>query len=248
MNVSLYQAASSLHAMDRWQELIAENLASGAVPGYKKQDFSIVAVQAGLHGAPAAGGSRGVMMTTGSPVTNFGPGESRVTNIKTDVSIDGKGFFEVQLPTGAMGYTRNGEFHIDSQGQLVTNEGYKVQGENGPLVLDLNNHNELSISASGEISQGADSKGRLRLTEFANTGLLTRLSGSYFTADNPGVGASASTTSTVRQGMVEASNLSVVTEMAKLLTAMRMFESNQKMAQIHDDRLAKTINDLGSVN
>ncbi|HXI50109.1 MAG TPA: flagellar hook basal-body protein [Candidatus Saccharimonadales bacterium] len=250
MNVSLYQAASALHAMDRWQETIAENLASSSVPGFKKQDFSFAAVQGGLHGAPASaagGASRGVLLSTGLSSTNFQPGEFRVTTNTTDVAIDGQGFFEVQLPNGAVAYTRDGEFHIDAQGQLVTKEGYRVLGDGGPVVLDLNNHTQMSISATGELSQGADLKGKLRLTQFGNLRALTRLSGGYFTADNPSA-APAPSDSTLRQGVLEASNTSVVGEMANLLSAMRTFEANQRMAQIHDDRLARTISELGNIN
>jgi flagellar basal body rod protein FlgG len=251
MNVSLYQAASALNAMDRWQETIAENLAASSVPGYKKQDFSFAAVQAGLHGAPAnaaSGATRGVLMSGGQASTNFQPGEFRVTNVKTDVAIDGKGFFEVQLPNGASAFTRDGEFHIDSQGQFVTKEGYRVLGDGGPLILDLNNYTEVSISATGEVSQGTDGKGRIKLTEFGNPRALIRISGGYFTADNPNVNASPSTASTLRQGTLESANTSVVMEMANLMTAMRTFEANQRMAQIHDDRIAKAIADLGSIS
>ena len=247
VNVSLYQAASALHAMDRWQETIAENLSSSSVPGYKKQDFSFAAVQAGLHAAPASGASRAVLMSAGQPSTNFQPGEIRVTNVPTDVAVDGKGFFEVQLPNGSTAYTRDGEFHLDSQGQLVTKEGYRVMGDGGLIALDLNNHTQLSISATGEVSQGADIKGRLRLTEFGNPHLLTRLSGGYFAADNANVAPTPSTASTLRQGALEAANTSVVMEMANLIGAMRTFEANQKMAQIHDDRIARTLSDLGNV-
>lgn len=247
MNVSLYQAASALQAMDRWQETIAENLASSSVPGYKKQEFSFAAVQAGMYPAAGSGASRAVLMSTGLASTNFQPGEFRVTNVKTDVAIDGKGFFEVQLANGTTAYTRDGEFHIDAQGQMVTKEGFRVLGDGGPLVLDLNNRTELSISATGEVSQGADVKGRLRLTEFGNPRLLQRISGGYFAADNAGAGATPSTGSTVRQGMLEAANTSVVMEMANLMSAMRTFEANQRMAQIQDDRVARTISDLGNV-
>jgi flagellar basal-body rod protein FlgF len=249
MNVSLYQAASALNAMDRWQETIAENLASSSVPGYKKQDFSFAAVQAGLH--PVAGSSassRAVLMSGGQAGTNFQPGDFRVTNVKTDVAIDGKGFFEVQLPNGSSAYTRDGEFHVDAQGQLVTKEGYRVMGDGGPILLDLNNYTELSISATGEVSQGADLKGRLKLTEFGNTKALTRLSGGYFTAENPATAAMASDASSVRQGVLEQANTSTVMEMANLMTAMRTFEANQRMAQIHDDRMAKTISELGNLS
>ena len=251
MNVSLYQAASALNAMDRWQEAISENLASSSVPGFKKHEFSFFAIQAGLHDTPGSakgGANRAVLMTSGQATTNFRPGEFRVTGVKTDVAIDGKGFFEIQLPNGTSAYTRDGEFHLDAQGQLVTKEGYRVLGDSGPLQMDLNNHAELSISAGGDVSQGADLKGRLRLTEFGNPSQLTRLSGGYFMADKPNTNPAPSTASTLRQGAVETSNTSVVLEMANLMTAMRTFEANQKMAQIHDDRIAKAINDLGNIS
>ena len=251
MNVSLYQAASALNAMDRWQETIAENLAASSVPGFKKQDFSFAAVQAGLRPVPASaasGASRDVLMATGESFTNFQPGEFRTTGVKTDLAVDGKGFFEVQLPNGSTAFTRDGEFHLNAQGQLVTKEGHTVLGDGGPIQLDLNNYAELSISATGEVSQGADLKGRIRLTEFGNPKLLTRLSGGYFIADNLNAGATPSTASTLRQGALEAANTSVVMEMANLMTAMRTFEANQRMAQIHDDRIAKAINDLGNIS
>jgi len=248
MNVSLYQAASALNAMDRWQETIAENLASASVPGFKKQDYSFAAVQAGLHPAPAAAGaSRSVLMSGGQASTNFQPGEFRITNVKTDLAVDGKGFFEVRLPNGSTAYTRDGEFHIDAQGQLVTKEGYSVQGDGGPIAFDLNNYAEPSVSATGDVSQGIDLKGRIRLIEFGNPKLLTRLSGGYLAADNPNADASPSAASTVRQGALEAANTSVVMEMANLMTAMRTFEANQRMAQIHDDRIARAINELGNI-
>jgi flagellar basal body rod protein FlgG len=248
MNVSLYQAASALNAMDRWQETIAENLASSSAPGFKKQDFSFAAVQAGLRPAPAGpGASRAVLISGGQAGTNFQPGDFRVTDVRTDLAIDGKGFFEVQLPNGATAYTRDGEFHIDAQGQIVTKEGYRVLGDGGPIALDLNNYTEPSVSASGEVSQGIDIKGRIRLTEFGNPKLLTRLSGGYFSADHPDANPSPSTASTVRQGVLESANTSVVMEMANLMTAMRTFEANQRMAQIHDDRIARAINDLGNI-
>jgi len=253
MNVSLYQAASALNAMDRWQETISENLASASVPGFKKQDFSFAAKQAGLLPGStnaAAGthqGSHALLMPSGSATTNFQPGEFRMTGVKTDVAIDGRGFFEVQLPNGQSVLTRDGEFHLSSQGQLVTKEGFTVMGDGGPIQLDPNNHTELSISASGEVSQGADSKGRLKVSDVNDTRLLTRMSGGYFMANDPDVKLTPATGASLRQGFVETGNTSVVMEMANLMTAMRTFEANQRMAQIHDERLGRAINDLGHI-
>lgn len=221
--------------MDRWQETIAENLAATSAPGFKKKEFSYAAIESALKTSGTAG-----------PGTNFAPGEIRITNVKTDVAIDGKGFFEVQMPDGSLAYTRDGEFHVDAQGQMVTKQGYKVMSDGGPIALDLNNYTELSISASGEVSQGVDLKGRLRLVEFGNTSALKRLSGSYFAATDPAANPGPSTESSVRQGALESANLSAATEMSNLMTVMRIFEANQRMAQIQDERIGRTIAELGN--
>lgn len=221
--------------MDRWQETIAENLAATSAPGFKKKEFSYAAIESAMKTNGATG-----------PGTNFAPGEIRITNVKTDVAIDGKAFFEVQMPDGSLAYTRDGEFHVDAQGQMVTKQGFKVMSDGGPVVLDLNNYTELSISASGEVSQGIDLKGRLRLVEFGNTSALKRINGSYFAATDPAANPAPSAESSVRQGALESANLSAATEMSNLITVMRIFEANQRMAQIQDERIGRTIAELGS--
>jgi flagellar basal-body rod protein FlgG len=249
MNVSLYHAASALDAHDRWQELIAENLASGAIPGFKKQELNFAAVQAGLNGSAAAaspGQVQAFSLPHGTPATNFLPGELKYTGVPTDIAIDGKAFFEVQLPNGSTGYTRDGEFHLSAQGQLVTKQGYLVLGDGGPLQLDLETSAPLSISATGEVSQGSDLKGTLRLTEFDDDRRLSRVNGSLFLATDPALTSKPSTMSTVRQGWIEGANTSAVMEMANLIAAMRTFETNQKMIQLQDDRMSKTITELGT--
>jgi flagellar basal-body rod protein FlgG len=148
------------------------------------------------------------------------------------------------LPNGTTAFTRDGEFHVSSTGQLVTKEGFTVLGDGGPIQLDLNNYTELSISATGDVSQGTELKGRVRLTEFSKPQALTRISGGYFAATSAEAGATPSTASTVRQGMLESANTSVVREMANLMVAMRTFEANQRMAQLHDDRMSRAINEL----
>ena len=177
--------------------------------------------------------------------TNFTPGGMKATGVNTDVAIDGKGFFEVQLPGGTTGYTRNGEFQINTQGQLATQEGYLVLGQGGPIQLNPRDPSPMTISAAGDISQGATSKGKLALTEFNKPELLTQLNSTYFAAQDPALQTQPAA-STIRQGYLEGSNSSGVLEMAGLMTAMRGFEANQHVIQIQDDRLGKTISDLGN--
>jgi flagellar basal body rod protein FlgG len=247
VNVSLFQAGAALDANSRWQEVIAENLASGALPGYKKQQLSMAAVQAGLMPGGVSGtqGAQTFVLPKGTTTTNFTAGGLKATGVPTDVAIDGKAFFSVQLPGGTTGYTRDGEFEVNSQGQLSTKEGYPVLGQSGPIQLNPRDPSPISISSSGDVSQGASAKGKLALAEFSNPQLLTQVNSSYFAAQNPGLQSQA-TTSTVRQGYLEGSNSSTVLEMAGLMTAMRGFEANQHVIQIQDDRLGKTIADLGN--
>ena len=245
MNVSLYQAAAAMNAQARWQELITQNLAAGSVPGYRKQEISFSAVQAGLDPTATTPGGLRYVIPAATIATNFQAGEIRPTGNLTDFAVDGPGFFEVQLPNGTRAYTRDGEFHLNAQGQLVTKQGYAVLGDNGPLQLDPNNTSPLTVSATGEVSQGDQLRGRIRLVEFNQPQSLTVLGQGYFLADKPGVLPANATASSIRQGFLEASNTSPTTEMASLITSMRMFEANQRVLQMQDDRMGRVITDLG---
>lgn len=246
MNVSLFQAAAAMSANSRWQDLIAQNLSSSSIPGFKKQDISFSAVEAGLMGAGGASGAQPAQFTLPrmDGYTNFSTGEMKLTGVKTDVAIDGGGFFEVQLPGGSSGYTRDGEFHVDAQGQLVTKSGAPVMGSGGTIQLDPNDPNPISIAANGDISQGAARKGRLKVVEFNQPQLLTQLGGGMFGAMDPKLQAGDSPRPNVRQGFLEAANTSSVTEMANMITAMRHFEVNHKMVQLQDERMGKAISEL----
>ena len=123
MDISLYQAASAMNASTHWQEVIADNLASGQIPGFKRQEMSFSAVQAGFlphsPGSHQASAQRATMPQAGA-TTNFQPGELRPTGVGTDFALQGPGFFAVQMPDGTQGYTRDGEFQLNAQGQLTT--------------------------------------------------------------------------------------------------------------------------------
>ena len=242
----MLQAAAAMNANARWQEIISENLAAGSIPGFKKQEASFDAVQAGFISPMSLEPGKPYSLARANGATNFQQGELRSTGVKTDVAIAGPGFFEVQLPNGATAYTRDGEFQINAQGQLVTKQGYQVLGEGGPIQLDQNNSSPLSISATGEISQGTDLKAKLRIHDFDRPELLTAISSGCFLADNPNLQGTPVRQPSLQQGFLEAANTSVVAEMANLITSMRGFEANQKVLQLHDERMGKAITELGN--
>lgn len=234
-----------MNANARWQEVISENLASSSIPGFKKQELDFSAVQAGvLAGQP---GTQNVVLPHAALATNFNAGELKATGSLTDVAIEGRGFFEVQLPNGAKAFTRDGEFHANAQGQLVTKEGYLVLSDGGAIQFDRNNPSPISISATGEVSQGPDEKGRLRLVDFDSPQSLVAISGGYFLSNQNALPHDVDSPA-VRQGFLEGANTSSVAEMANLISAMRTFEANQRVVQMHDDRMSRAISELGNPN
>ncbi len=249
MNVSLYQAAAALDANSRWQDAIAENLASSSIPGYKRQSVSFSSIQAGLM---ETSGTQAPDQHFGLPKDNssidFASGQLRPTGVETDVAIEGNGFFEVGLPSGSSAYTRDGEFQVNSQGALVTKQGYPVQGQGGPIQLDPRKRGVLTITADGHITEGTTPVGQLKLTDFKNRQALTHLGGGYFQANSLSAQATDATGTNVRQGFLEGANTTPVSEMVGLLGAMRSYEANQRLIQVNDDRMGQAIRDLSGAS
>ena len=247
MNVSLYQAASALNANARWQEVIAGNMASSSIPGFKKQDLSFQAVQAGMLKPTASGGiAQPISMSTPRSRINFAPGEIKRTDGNTDLAIDGNAFFEVQLPNGSSAYTRDGEFKLNAQGQLVTKQGYLVMGEGGSIQFDPNNSTVINVAPDGTISQGSERRSKIQLTEFNDPNLLKDIGGGFYLAKDPNIQATTEVKSSVRQGFLEGANTTAVAEMASLINVMRAYEANQRVIQMQDDRIGRAISELGN--
>lgn len=248
MNVSLYQAAAAMNNSSRWQEMITENLAASSVPGFKKQDISFEAVQSGLYPVRNSNNPLGSPMLLPSSVasTNFQQGDLRRNESRTSLALQGPGFFQAIGPQGKPVFTRDGEFRVDAKGQLVTKEGYAVAGDNGPIQLDTRSGDAIVIKPTGEVMQGNINRGKLAVVEFNDPNQLTRISAGYFTHPDPASVSHAATDTSVYQGFLEGANTSSVLEMASLLTAMRGFESNQRLIQMHDDRMGRAIQELGS--
>lgn len=247
MNISLYQAAAAMNNATEWQDSIAQNLAASSVPGFKKSDLSFEAIQSGLYPIGRQTDRPPMMLLPSAvPVTNFSQGELRRDDLKTNLALQGPGFFQVQLPGGTSAYTRDGQFTIDGQGQLVTKEGYPVLGDNGPILLDLKMGPEFSVNANGEVMQGNITRGKIAITEFNDLQKVSRLSAGYFKDTDPGQNAHEANNTTVRQGFLEGANTSSVVEMANMMSAMRTFESNQRLVQLHDERMSRSIQELGS--
>jgi len=249
MNVSLYQAAAAMNAQTRWQEMITENLSGGTVPGFRKQVASFADVAAATPMNMNGVSSSNFLIPVAKASTSLQQGEIRPSGNSTDFAIDGPGYFEVQLPNGNKAYTRDGEFQLNGKGQLTTKQGYLVLGNSGPVQFDPNNAAPLTVSSTGQITQAGESKGQLRLVNFSNPNQLTRTADGCLIADLPGAAPEpAGPQTTVHQGFLEAPNTSPTAEMGSLISAMRIFEANQKVLQTQDDRMGRAITDLSGTS
>jgi flagellar basal-body rod protein FlgF len=251
MNASLYQAAAGMKSTARWQEVIAENISSGYIPGFKRQNLSFKAVEAGVMAGSTTqipGGNRHFAMPASKVGIDFQPGEMRPTQGPTDLAIEGRGFFEVEMPNGRKAYTRDGEFHIDTKGQLVTKQGFAVLGDNGPIQVDPRNAEALSITQQGEVLQGNARKATMRVVDFSDYNVLQGIGGATFLCKNPDLQPNTVAKPSVQQGFVEAANVSTLREMGEMLTTLRFFEANQRVLQAQDERLGRMISEVGSPN
>jgi flagellar basal body rod protein FlgG len=245
MEVSLYQAAAAMSATAQWQDLIAENLSASSVPGSRKQEISFTDVQAGLTQAQAGSPGSSFSLTTARKVTNFQPGELHATGNPMNFALEGPGFFAIKTPTGQTGYTRDGEFQLNAGGQLVDKQGNLVLGDGRPMQFQASNPGTITVSTKGDVAQGDTIIGKLRTYEFKNPDQLTMTGSGIFTPNGPAAGLQPSSSTKVRQGYLEAANASPTTQMSSLITAMRLFEANQKVLQMQGDRMSKVISDLG---
>jgi flagellar basal body rod protein FlgG len=244
MDVSLYSAASAMNATERWQDLIAENLSASSVPGAHQRTAVFSAMPAGQA---MLGRERSVVPYASTSV-NFSQGELRATGGNMDFAVEGPGFFAVQMPDGSKGFTRDGQFKLNAQGQLVTKQGYPVMSETGLLQFDPNISAPIKVSADGQVSQGSELKGKISIVEFKTPSQLTEMGGGYYKNNVAAMLPQPPTNTKVHQGFIEQANTSPTLAMASMLTAMRMYESNEKVMQMQNDRMGRTITDLSGTN
>lgn len=249
MNIGLYQSASSLSALERWQDAVSQNITSSQVTGYRKRTVNFSTDKAGeLHLDPRArlGHDTGVSMLfpRAEGGINFEPSEAQPTRRELDVAILGEGFFEVQREDGSRAYTRNGQFRLRPDRTLVNSHGFEVMSDAGSPLTLLPGGGPVVVNPDGTVVQGDVPLGRLAIQSFADTRQLTPLDGGLFTVPE-GVEPVAVEAPVVQQGYIEGSNVAPLREMVDLVLISRAYEANQRMISSFDQRLEKALNALG---
>ena len=239
MNIGAYQGASAMKAYEKWQEVISQNIAYGSAPGFKKSDVSFDSIIGGK-----SGGASGAMPQVNSTI-NFSPGAVQHTGNQLDFSIQGNGFFRVQRANGKIGYTRDGEFHLNPDRSLVTKQGAHVLGAAGPIII-RGEGGEISVSADGTITHGKESVGKLGIVDFKDKSKLERVGDGLFAPSDANVQPETVAKPQVLNSSLESSNVSSLTEMVNLINVSRAYEASQKLLTSGDDTEDKAIQTLGS--
>lgn len=172
-------------------------------------------------------------------VVDFSHGALRKTDNPLDFAIEGDGFFEVLAGNQKL-YSRHGSFSINEQGQLINSSGMVLNGNEGPLLLTSG---DVEINSMGEVYQGQDFMGRIKLVSIIEPQMMTKQGNGLFAIKEVGLIAQDEV-SRVRQGYVESSNVKAVSEMVNMMTLMRSFEANAKVISSYDDMLSNAISSI----
>ena len=244
MDSGYYAACAGLAAQTQALELVAHNLANLGTNAFRGEQATFRSLMAGSgtvawNPLNAAINDFGVLSSSRMDMAS---GSLTATGNPLDMSIAGPGFFVVQHGQD-VAYTRNGGFHTTPTGQLVTAEGDAVLGEQGPITLP---DGAVSVSADGTISVGGAVVEKLRLVEFSPNANLEALGNAVYAA--PPDAALAPASSSMRQGMLEQSNVSPVESVVQLITIQRSAEMMQRALSVFDSQFNQTaVQDLPRV-
>jgi len=262
MNPALWAAKTGLDAQQTRMAVTSNNLANVSTNGFKKgravfEDLLYQNVrQVGGSTSQDTQAPTGLSLGTGVRVVatekTYTQGNLAQTGNSLDVAISGRGFFQVLLPDGTLGYTRDGSFKLSQQGELVTASGYRLQ----PALTIPDGAQSISIGKDGVVTvqvpgQAAPTEvGSLQLFDFINpAGLQPR--GENMLVESVASGTAQSGTpglnglGAVEQGSLEASNVNVVEELVNMIETQRAYEMNSKAISTTDQMLAYITNQLG---
>jgi flagellar basal-body rod protein FlgG len=263
MEVSQRISVTGMLANQRQLEVVSNNLANVNSTGFKRAvaHSTDVGYQAGLT-APVGPGGLDVRLvgigegTQLADITHeFGPGALQATGNSLDVALQGDGFFQVNMPDGSTGFTRDGSFGVDANGTVTTSGGLAVRSDTGSSLvvpqdsLDAHFDNEGQLVATDPAGTN-QVIGRLALAQFANSSGLQASGQNLWTptvtsgAATP-IAVGASNAPLVVAGALEGSNVNMADEFTRMIQAQRGYQMNSKVVQAWDD-IERMANELRS--
>ncbi|MCC6207071.1 MAG: flagellar basal-body rod protein FlgG [Gammaproteobacteria bacterium] len=254
-------AKTGLDAQQTRMAVISNNLANANTTGFKAgrpvfedllyQNVRQVGAQSAQDSQLPTGLSLGTGVRTVATEKLFTQGSTVETGNSMHMAIQGRGFFQVLMPDGTQGYTRDGTFHADSQGQMVTSSGYVLQ----PAITIPDNAQSVTIGQDGVVSVTTPGNstptqvGSVQLADFINPSGLQPV-GQNLYLESAASGAAQTGTpglngvGSVVQGSLEGSNINVVEELVNMIEAQRTYEMNSKAISTMDSMLQYVTNNL----
>jgi flagellar basal-body rod protein FlgG len=257
---ALNTAATGMAAQEQNVNTVSNNIANANTTGFKKSraEFSDLLYETieSAGDSTSAGTSKSVGHQVGSGAKisgtrkEFTQGSTMVTNNTYDFMINGEGFFGVLGPGGEVKYTRDGSFNVDNQGNLATKDGYKIFPGIvvPPNTVHLNVGRDGSVEAFSKGQSEPQVLGQLPVFTFVNAAGLSSEGGNLYRLTK-GSGqaiqnkAGDENAGIIQQGMLEASNVQIMTEMTNLIKAQRAYEMNSKVLTVADQML-QTANNI----
>jgi flagellar basal-body rod protein FlgG len=253
---SLWIAKTGMDAQQTQLDVISNNLANVGTSGFKRARVAFEDLLYQTLRQPGASSSQQTQLPTGlqlgtgvrptATVRMFTQGNLQQTGNQFDIAINGHGFFQVQLPDGGTAYTRDGSFHVDANGSLVTSNGFALS----PAITIPPNAQSVTVGQDGTVSvtvQGqaaSQNVGQVQLVNFVNPGGLESRGQNLYIETSASGTASANAPGTnglglLQQGYVETSNVNVVEELVSMIQTQRAYEINSKAVQTSDQMLAR---------
>ncbi|MFN3578948.1 MAG: flagellar basal-body rod protein FlgG [Pseudomonas sp.] len=254
MHAALWVSKTGLSAQDTMLTTISNNLANVATTGFKRDrpEFEDLLYQ--IKRQPGAQSTQdtqlpsGLQLGTGVRVAGtqkiFTMGSLQTTEQPLDMAINGRGFFQILMPDGNIGYTRDGSFHLDADGQVVTSNGFPLE----PGIVLPEDTQTFTVGEDGTVSVSVfgnpaiQQLGIVQTADFINPAGLQAIGNNLFLETaasgapqegNPGQNGLG----TVLQNTLENSNVSVVEELVNMITTQRAYEMNSKVISTADQML-----------
>jgi flagellar basal-body rod protein FlgG len=254
--LALWTSKSGMSAQQTQLDVISHNLANVSTTGFKRhsaqfedlmyQNLRQVGANVTEQNQKPTGLNIGLGVEVVANSKDYSQGALQQTSRDLDVAINGKGFFEVTMPDGTTGYTRDGSFQVDVQGRLVTNSGMPVGGG----ITIPTNAKGVSISQEGAVSVTLPGNvapqvvGNIAVASFGNVDGLEPIGQNLYRESAASGQPQQGTPGTndlglIKQGFLEASNVNVVTELVSMIQTQRAYEMNSKAITTQDQMLAK---------
>lgn len=262
MHPALWVSKTGLSAQDTNMSTISNNLANVNTTGFKRDRAVFQDLLYQVNRQPGGMNTQnselpsGLQLGTGVRVVGtakqFSQGNLEVTEQPLDLAVDGRGFLQIAMPDGQTAYTRDGQFQLNADGDVVTPEGYPLE----PNINIPDNATSVTIGKDGTVSAITDDQaapvdlGQITLVDFINPQGLQAIGNNLFKETNasgdpaegePGLAGLGS----LQQGMVESSNVEVVEELVNMITTQRAYEMNSKVVSTTDQMLQFITQNIG---